>query len=230
MKYVGNICFVIGLLAVAAPFLAIWAYWDSMPGVAGIFSTVTLTFQLFCLSRIWRYTTWAIKRAQLTGSLANFQVRKGDRICVDSGDGSTPTPYVVTNVRDCVIEYRDLRWYERLHVRLKVRFTFPRRNYYHPNGVLTLTQAYSRGAYYIDEVVVVPDTRTGRIVARIFDVIEKHQDWVCKYDMDTLDIREGEYMPWWSLSYWWFMPVRIANRFFPRVSGEALREWPQEIE
>lgn len=103
-----------------------------------------------------------------------------------------------------------------------------KRHYWHPSGVIYLTHAYDRGCY-TDEIVVVPDTRTGRLIRRIFDTIEARQDWVVQYDIDTLGITEGEILPWWSLTYWWFLPVRIANRFCPRVSGEDWRSWSQEI-
>lgn len=235
MKYIGNICFVIGAMVVVSYGAAlVWlSQRDDQTVAAAIFSIGCMAFCVFCLSRIWRYTTWATKKGTLT--LLRHGLQKGDRIAIASSSsgiilpaGITPEPYVVTQAKGGVLTFRKLRWYERLFDRLKARFTFPKRHYDHPNGVLILTQAYSRDVY-CDEVVVVPDTRTGRIIRRIFDVIERYQDRVVQYDMDSLDIYEGEYMPWWSLSYWWFMPVRIANRFCPRVDGQDLREWPQEI-
>jgi len=176
--------------------------------------------------REWRHPATVTLASGDILTIPGHYLHEGQRIeiCTPSGIPKD-TPLIVTNVTGSVLSFRELRWYERLRERLKFE---PVRNYRHRNGTLDICQTYSTGAYY-DLVCVVPNTRIGRLVQRFYNFLHRHQEWICKYDFESLDIREGEYFPMWSGSYWWFQPFRFANRFFPRIDGAERRIWPEVI-
>jgi len=74
-----------------------------------------------------------------------------------------------------------------------------------------------------NEALVTHHLRLGRILASFLRWIDRHRQWVAKYDMESLDIKEGEIAPMYSGTYWLSLPYRFVNRFFPTISLENFK-------
>jgi hypothetical protein len=70
---------------------------------------------------------------------------------------------------------------------------------------------------FLNEAVVVDDNWIGAIAVAVFRFIERNYQWVARHDIESLDVKEGDVVPWWSGSWWLHLPFRFANRFFRRV-------------
>jgi hypothetical protein len=76
--------------------------------------------------------------------------------------------------------------------------------------------AYSRDVYD-DRAVVVEDNFIGAVAVAVFRFIERHYQWVARHDRESLDVNEGEQWPWWSGTWWLFLPYRISNKYFFKI-------------
>lgn len=91
-------------------------------------------------------------------------------------------------------------------------------NYNIPTGYIPVTQAYTSGLFFSDEVTIVRDTAVGRAIQRFYVWLDTFLKWSAEYDGDTLGLTGGERFPWWSMTYWACQPMRFANKWFLRAS------------
>lgn len=87
-----------------------------------------------------------------------------------------------------------------------------------PNGYIAVTQAYSTSGGYVDEVIIVRDTRLGRAIQRFYAQLAKFLVWSAKYDADSLGLTDGDRFPPGAMTYWAAQPLRFANRYLKRAS------------
>lgn len=85
-----------------------------------------------------------------------------------------------------------------------------------PDQWLVIGQAYSEHCY-VDEILVVRNNWWGKMIQRFYQFLDRHQTAIVKYDFESLDVKDGDIIPRYALSYWWFLPYRFANKYFKRL-------------
>lgn len=89
-------------------------------------------------------------------------------------------------------------------------------------GFLKIGDAWATNEMYCGDVLVVKDNVIGRLIQRFFRFLARHAYAIAVYDCETLGLAPGERFPVYSLTYWWGLPWRVANRFARRVED---RDW-----